>query len=341
MTTTSRRCALPFVLAWAALCFAACEPECRYYNDCPYGSYCSPDRVCVEDDVPPGSGGNGGAPSCTASVGEVNGVPAAPGTTLAIRPLDDVRLRVEPRGMPAPLSYAWTILARPDDSTVELTDPAATRTGFTFADGVLGLDLTGRYSAEVRVSGGDVEATCSVTLDAVPAENFLVELTWSSNVGDIDLHIIQRDGEGRYCAALGSGGTLSTTSCEQHNTCYFGGCQGGGGPDWDGDSTTTSAGDPSLDIDDLCGYGPENINVDAPISGRYLVAAHFFGFTGCPGSGSISATIRVYLDGALAFVGTRTLVEEEWWEAAEVVWSGPDSVCVEDLATPALECAAP
>ena len=56
-----------------------------------------------------------------------------------------------------------------------------------------------------------------------------------------------------------------------------------------------------LDIDDVNGYGPENITVDQPNRFDYLVGAHYF--TARPTNGGVRetiATLRVYLYGLLS-----------------------------------------
>ena len=77
-----------------------------------------------------------------------------------------------------------------------------------------------------------------------------------------------------------------------------------------------SAGDPSLDVDDLSGYGPENINVDAPVNGTYTAAVHFFS-----GSADTYVTVKIYVNGGLAHESSRQFTnDDDFWEVAQVQW---------------------
>ena len=81
-----------------------------------------------------------------------------------------------------------------------------------------------------------------------------VRLEWSTNATDVDLHL------------LGPNGTL--WSCERD--CNFSNST----PSW-GDPLS-DLDDPHLDLDDVDGYGPENINVQTPAPGVYTVVIHYW-----------------------------------------------------------------
>ena len=73
--------------------------------------------------------------------------------------------------------------------------------------------------------------------------------------------------------------------------------------------------DPSLDIDDANGAGPEVISLEISEAGAvYKVGVHYFS---ARGYGPSYATVRVFINGDLAFeeVG-RQLTEQEFWEVA-------------------------
>jgi hypothetical protein len=158
----------------------------------------------------------------------------------------------------------------------------------------------------------------------------------------MDLHLIKADDDGRFCSSSDFGGTLAEDCGTQEQSCFYGNCKAANGerPDWDGDGSGTSAGDPSLDIDDLCGFGPENINIDLAEPGEYLVAVDFFGFTGCSGNGIVGNTVRLYLYGQLHAEHFRDLDNGDWWEVAVIHWpgAGNGSPCIEDLSTTTAEC---
>jgi uncharacterized protein YfaP (DUF2135 family) len=159
----------------------------------------------------------------------------------------------------------------------------------------------------------------------------------------MDLHVIRQRVDGRYCGAVSTGGLAMGCDDARNNedVCFWGNCTPGGNnpPDWAGNGNPVAPTDPSLDIDDLCGFGPENTNIDAPAAGSYLVAVHFFGNTGCDEAVTDTTNnLRIYLDTEIAGLFTKTMTSGEWWEAAVVHRRGDDSYCLEDLSTPELEC---
>ena len=124
----------------------------------------------------------------------------------------------------------------------------------------------------------------------------------------MDLHIVRPNGQ-----------------LETDNDCYYWNCVSGGWLDWGimglGDD------DPSLDLDDITGTGPENTNILAPENGTFEVWVHDF-----PGSVYTSAnsvTVRIYLSGVLAWEGSKVISgENSYTRFAQVVW--PDAVVIPD-----------
>jgi hypothetical protein len=254
------------------------------------------------------------APTAICKVKSINNVPNTnPSPT--VRPLDDVVLSAEDSQASTPgatiASFEWWIINKPNESSVELTTPQAMTTRLHFNSSgtqVSGLDVAGTFEIGCRVtdttgavSGNDAR----VTIQSIPSEALHVQLTWDSPDYDYDLHII-KDG-GPWCS---------------QNSCYYANCNTNNAfvtlPEWDGVSGETP-GDPRLDIDDLSGYGPENINVDQPVDAVYRIGVHAYSFSVTT---PVWVTLKIYVNGALAFEDSREMSSgQAFWQAAEVDWS--------------------
>lgn len=289
-------------------------------------------------------------PSCEIRVKSVNGAEIEEGAAIPdIEPLDNVILSIDGSEASSTagsiVRQEWAITDQPAGSHAELTTNDLPDTGFEFDDGDdLGVDLAGDYCVSAQVFDdlgvGSVNE-CTLCFPVIPKDNFLVQLSWDTPVNDIDLHVTKLSDDGQYCIDATSFGTDITNSlngnpsffsqdCDSGLDCNYAGCKsaGSGAPEWDGVAGRT-AGDPSLDIDDLSGFGPENINVDVMTPGMYLIGVN--GFSGSIPSG---CTIRIFVFGQLAGELFNEVSDNTWWETALVRW--PDGVettrvCVEDL----------
>jgi hypothetical protein len=195
------------------------------------------------------------------------------------------------------LTYDWTLRRQPAGSSANMPNGAATnpdRTGFV-------ADQAGTYVARLVVTNtsGVASDPCDVTLDVVPGEDLWVEMFWSQSGEDMDLHLVRDAGRLR-----------------SNQDCYYGNCVRGG-LDW---GPNGADGNPSLDLDDVAGRGPENINIAAPDNVMYHVWVHDY-----PGSRRTSATdvtVNVYLGGVLEFTDTRSISGEDTeTEFAEIDWA--------------------
>jgi len=138
-----------------------------------------------------------------------------------------------------------------------------------------------------------------VTIQAIPQETIHVQLIWSKEGNDHDLHMVRPGGtyvradknslddcHWLNCDTLCS---LNDPPCE----CAPQGCPGPpNAPDWGTEGIRDD--DPTLDIDDIKGRGPENINLSLPLAGKHLVAVENYA-----GKDSQALTVRIWLFGSL------------------------------------------
>ena len=195
--------------------------------------------------------------------------------------------------------YDWTLLEVPDGSAASMPGGGANRSGFT-------PDLAGTYVGQLVVTNeaGMSSSPCTAELTVMPNENLWIEMYWTHTGDDMDLHL------------LGPSGTFesSTGDCHWTNCTPYSWSR----PNWGNQSST--ADDPTLDLDDISGTGPENINIEQPSNGTYTIIIHDY-----PGSSYDPAnevTVNVYLEGVLDWTDTRSISgEDSATTFAKVTWS--------------------
>ncbi len=197
------------------------------------------------------------------------------------------------------VAHTWTVVSFPSGSSATLAGSGATRTTQT--------DLAGEYIAQLVVTNdlGQVSPPCEAVATVVPTENLWIEMFWTYPGEDMDLHLLK------------PGGALET-----NGDCYYGNCVGWTGLDWG--TTGYDPDDPSLDLDDIPGTGPENINISEPQDGVFTVIVNDY-----PGSvynGANPTTVNIYVDGSLvgSFTDDMNYGEDHYWYVATVDWPSGD-----------------
>jgi hypothetical protein len=220
-------------------------------------------------------------------------------------PLQTVELlggsSVDPDGSIA--RYEWTVTSRPMNSTARL-QPSSTAMNPT-----LFLDLAGSYEVQLRVydERGTIDCTeppAVVKFLVTPDQDIHIQLVWDTPNdtdvadgwgSDVDLHY------------LNSGGTWFDTFFDVYYLNMTN--------DWGGVGPHD---DPSLDIDDTDGDGPENINHHQPDGGQsYTVGVHYFDDHGF---GPSDVTVRIYIRGQQAYEyrNMRMNLKDEFWDVASI-----------------------
>ena len=170
------------------------------------------------------------------------------------------------------------------------------------------------------MNGATSQNDATVTLNAVPTQGLHVQLTWTSSRDDIDLHLFHGQSPG-WCSATND---CSYASCGDPNDGFFYTVE------FDGQNGQT-AGDPTLDIDDICGNGPENINIDTQVNGTYLIGVDAYGSGAtCSGPGALEATdlsVKIFVGGALVSDQTNHFSSvHQFWRVARVDVNGTTTV---------------
>ena len=181
------------------------------------------------------------------------------------------------------VDFNWSFAAVPSGSSV--TMPTGNNANRTVRPDLAG-DYVGRLV--VTTDDGRVSEPCDTIVTAVPGTDLWVELYWTHGGDDMDLHLLKPGGTPR------GGGD-----------CYYANTN----PNW-GD-TASRADDPRLDLDDIPGTGPENINISEPAdSGAYEVwVDDYSGSTGDSPS-TTAVTVNIYIGGALVYTDTKSCARE-------------------------------
>ena len=205
--------------------------------------------------------------------------------------------------------YEWTLVSSPADSTSGLEARGDQR--------ALYLDLAGEYVVELKAWDAQGNPSCApkrVSIQAVPNEYVHVQLVWDTpgdadqtdNIGaDVDIHLARAQDPWN-----------STTSCNWQSLS----------PDWG--VAFDPLDDPSLDIDDIDGSGPENINLNVvDPNATYRIGVHSFD---AAGFGSSDVTVRLYIGGQLVQeLGRVRLRDQQFLHAMDLTFTdGLPSVTV-------------
>lgn len=262
-----------------------------------------------------------------------------------VQPLDVIALdggaSIDQDGpMNKPVEYEWVVLSSPEGSLSvpgeALLNPGDPALGVRDDDkstptAVFWADLVGTYTLELRVRdnlglGPDQceTAVATVTIVAKPEQAIHVQLVWrtpndpdvtDTEGTDLDLHLLHPNAEGWFTAPY---------DCYYYNPT----------PDWG--QLDNPDDDPSIDIDDINGNGPENISLTNPentttLGAPYIVGVHYYrsadrrtGFD----FGPSFAKVRIFINSNLSWdfsadgdPGEKQMeAEDHFWDVADIQW---------------------
>lgn len=188
------------------------------------------------------------------------------------------------------VSWLWNIESAPAGSAISLPD--ATGSFIEIVPDVRGYYLVRVEGIREGVGAGEATAVVEVFEYGV---GLTIQLTWSTPEGDVDLHLVNL--------------TESGVFGEEPFDCYY----SNKSPDW---PPAGPGGDPTLDVDDVQGFGPENISITETVPAAYRVFAHYFSDHGF---GPTDATIRIALLDSALHIDTQTLPQTgAVWMVADV-----------------------
>lgn len=232
-----------------------------------------------------------------------------------VNPLETVVLDASPSQNAD--SYEWTVLERPQGSTQRLLPGDQSEIVRLF------LDLVGTYRVELRAYGHLANGERCVDSDIVeivvcPCNAELhVQLVWNTPSDSDQTDEIGADLDLHYLHPNGRWNELPWDIFWRNNSA-----------DWgvQGDSSD----DPSLDIDDTDGAGPENVSHSGMESGTYGVGAYYYAEAGL---GASYATIRIYYDGQLIYEHENRFLLRSgmFWHAADVSFPSGSATRVDDI----------
>jgi hypothetical protein len=253
--------------------------------------------------------GRGTGNVCPAAVAEgvVIGDSSRPSTQINTLPLKTVKLSAlfsrDPDGRID--AYEWNIITKPNGSNARLVSSNRV------AEPSIFLDIAGLYEVELIVIDDQGTRSCDkakVQINAIPNEDIHIQLTWFTPADPDQTDAVGTDFDLHYMHPNATAWNKSPWDVFWNNR----------GADWGVLGDTSD--DPSLDIDDTDGAGPENLNHDHPEANKaYAVGAHYYANNGF---GPSYATIRIYLQGQLRLEAKDFYMDkvDDFWLLGYIVW---------------------
>jgi hypothetical protein len=263
--------------------------------------------------------GVGSTNACPIAVGEATIVDGSsnPTTQISTIPLKTIQFdasrSTDPGG--SVQRYEWEVVQKPINSNARLTPNNEDIRPRMF------LDLAGDYVVELTVFDDLNVPSCDtaqIFIRAQPDEDIHVQMVWETPADRDQTDIIGTDVDLHYLHPLGSWD-------KQPYDIYWNNKEA----DWGVPGRSDD--NPSLDIDDTDGAGPENVNHDNPESGNtYRVGVYYYSDNGF---GASYVTVRIYIEGTIKYEKRDKYLEREnvFWDVAGVVWPLKDIIETDTL----------
>jgi hypothetical protein len=275
---------------------------------------------------------------CPEAVARASVGGSRPSTEITTLPLKTVQLSAEDSRDPdgSIQRYEWSIIQKPESSTTRLTPSNKAKKPELY------LDLQSTYKIELKVFDNQAQASCGkrevITIKAISDDNIHVQLIWDTPAdpdqtnrcgADLDLHYLHPRGEWT----------------DPRWDIYYKNKTANWGEPGNKD-------DPTLDIDDVDGAGPENVNHSPTSDGQtYRVGVYYFraeapnsGFgrfvdsSRCPANepdhyGASYATVRVYINGQLEFEKKNKYMPDtgSFWDVAAIQWPSGNITSINNM----------
>lgn len=236
-------------------------------------------------------------------------------------PLSSVALRSRVEDDGVIVDYQWSLASAPEASSSPSPEPPD-ELNTVFVPDVVG-EFTVRFSA---VDDDGLEASCETTVTARSDLGLRIELYWNPpdqscdthpvegcDGTDLDLHLLHPDAPAWFHLPL---------------DCYYATCQRSPA-EWSPGGVDD---DPYLALDDVEGFGPENINIPAPAERyTYEVGVHYYssGRSDAPVMAYVNiycqstSTVPTYESGPVELMPP-TEEDRDLWRVASVTSSSPD-----------------
>lgn len=203
------------------------------------------------------------------------------------------------------VKYKWTVKSQPQGSKQGFVPSS------TFPNPTLTANAAGAYTVCLEVVDQNDQASCEpacMTIAVLPSDQLHVELLWSTpadtdetNTGpgagsDMDLHFAHPLALAPDVDCDGTGDPWFAGGVDGFDTFWLNPT-----PNW-GSQSPAVPDNPSLDLDDTDGAGPENLNLPQPEGSdaepvTYSIGVHYWNDHGF---GLSFATVRVFILGTLA-----------------------------------------